>query len=411
MLMRMASAFINIPLEKVSGDIQTALTDIGAFVEADRAYIFDYNHERKVCSNTHEYCAEGISPEIDNLQDVPFDLIPDWCNEHFAGRLIYIPVVENLPEGNLRDLLAAQSIRSLISIPMMSDGICLGFVGFDSVRTERKYDEPEINLLKLFAEMLVNITLRIRQEEAAQELTHRLEFALARETELNLMKTRFITMTSHQFRTPLTTIQASAELIGFGVSVLNSPEKVKLTKNINRILQEVERLTSLMNDVRFLGKAGSDRIPFEPAEHDLNSLLSEIVQAQEGPTGDSRKAELNIFGTPRNVRVDGTLFRQLICNILNNALKFSAEKPAPQVKLTYMNAGVAITISDSGIGVPEQDIPRLFETFYRASNVDNINGTGLGLAIAKHIVQLHQGKITFSSKLHQGSTVEIELNY
>jgi len=407
--MKIATEYINIPLENVGLSIQSSLQEIGQFVDADRAYVFDYNMENRTSTNLFEYCKEGIEPEIQNLQQIPFDVIPDWCNAHFKGEVIYIPDVGALPEGNLRDILAPQGILSLITLPMMEGNVCLGFVGFDAVQHYRSYNEEELRLLLLFAQMPVNLQLRSRQEKRSQELTKKIETALKTETELNLIKTRFITMTSHQFRTPLTSIQASAELIAFNIGNLDIPVRGRLEKNINRIIQEVDRLTALMNDVRFLGAAGADRVPYQPVETNLGTLMSEIIENQEPPFGDPRKASLSISGEPRLIQLDPPLFHQLICNLLSNALKYSAGKPAPSVELRYNPEEIRITITDHGIGIPKNDIPRLFETFYRASNVDNINGTGLGLSISKHIAQLHGGEILIKSEELAGTVVTLVL--
>lgn len=353
----------------------------------------------------------GISPEISNLQQIPYDAIPDWCEAHFQGNMIYIPDVMALPKGNLKDILASQQIKSLISLPMMDGSNCIGFVGFDSVRNLRQYHEAEISLLKLFSNMLVNLQLRTAQENRNQELREELEKALAHETELNLMKSRFITMTSHQFRTPLTSIQASAELIGFGISTQEFLTKAKVEKNIKRIIQEVDRLTLLMNDVRFLGRVESNRIPFEPSPNDLEALLHQIIHTQETLANDDRLIKLSIEGKPQPVNVDPVLFQQLVSNLISNALKFSPQQPTPEIQLMYFPEHIELVFSDKGIGIPEKELPSLFQSFFRASNAENFNGTGLGLSIVRHITDLHQGKISVVSKVGEGSSFRLTLGY
>jgi len=411
LLMKIATDYINIPPDKAEQVMNDSLREIGQFVDADRAYIFDYDHTEKTSSNLFEYCKKGIQPEIDNLQKIPYEMIPDWIDSHFKGELIYIPEVGELPAGNLRDLLSSQGIQSLITLPMMDHSVCLGFVGFDSVNAVRRYNEDEIALLRLYSQMLINLTLRVRNEKEIAEIRVKLEASLNHEIEVNRMKTSFITMTSHQFRSPITTIQASAELLNFGLGRQDFAGKEKMQKHLTRIFSEVERLTLLINDVHFIGRAESERVNFDPVPTDLAPLVSDLAAHQVFLSGDDRKPDFYVTGAPRPVSADPHLFTQLVINLVSNALKFSSGRPAPTITLTYTDALFKMEVADHGIGIPEKDISRLFDIFYRANNAENINGTGLGLAIASHIVRMHNGRIHASSKLNQGSvfTVEIDL--
>lgn len=411
LLMKIATDYINIPPDKAEQVMNDSLREIGQFVDADRAYIFDYDHTEKTSSNLFEYCKKGIQPEIDNLQKIPYEMIPDWIDSHFKGELIYIPEVGELPAGNLRDLLSSQGIQSLITLPMMDHSVCLGFVGFDSVNAVRRYNEDEIALLRLYSQMLINLTLRVRNEKEIAEIRVKLEGSLNHEIEVNRMKTSFITMTSHQFRSPITTIQASAELLNFGLGRQDFAGKEKMQKHLTRIFSEVERLTLLINDVHFIGRAESERVNFDPVPTDLAPLVSDLAAHQVFLSGDDRKPDFYVTGAPRPVSADPHLFTQLVINLVSNALKFSSGRPAPTITLTYTDALFKMEVADHGIGIPEKDISRLFDIFYRANNAENINGTGLGLAIASHIVRMHNGRIHASSKLNQGSvfTVEIDL--
>jgi len=410
-LMKVATDYINIPLDQVSDAINRSLREIGLFVDADRSYIFDYDHAEKTASNTYEYCKSGIAPEIENLKNIPYDLIPDWTLHHFNGKTIYIPSVEALPEGNLRELLSSQGIRSLITLPMMDHNVCLGFVGFDSVRVERQYSEEEIGLLTLYSQMLINLYLRRKNENEITAMRDRLELALNEEIEVNRMKTRFITMTSHQFRSPITTIQASAELLNFALGMQDFQGKEKMLKHLGRIFNEVDRLTSLLNDVHFIGRAEADRVTFEPTATDMVTLIRNIAEQEEIQPGDTRKASVSVSGTPRTVYADPQLIGQLIHNLLSNAFKYSSGAKPPEVELAFGESALQIIVSDFGIGIPEADIGRMFGTFARASNVENINGTGLGLSIVKHITDLHNGTVAVRSKLNGGSVFTVELRY
>jgi len=166
-LIDISSTYINIELDKVEETIQKSLEEMGNFVGADRAYIFDYDFGDNTTSNTYEWCAPGIQPEIENLQKIPLDYFPQWVERHSMGMEFYIYDVLTLPdegEGCLRSILEPQGIKSLITFPMISNSELVGFVGFDSVRKHHNYSDKEKKILLLFAQMLINTRNRQKWE-------------------------------------------------------------------------------------------------------------------------------------------------------------------------------------------------------------------------------------------------------
>lgn len=167
-LIELASSFINLPLELANDEIMKALERMGRFVDADRAYTFDYDWNNNVCNNIFEWCADDIVPQIDILQNLPLDMMPDWVNAHKKGLPMFIADVFALPKGNARDVLEPQGIKSVLAVPMMIKGDCIGFVGFDFVRNHHNYSNSEQNLLMIFANLLVNIGQRIQAQDALE---------------------------------------------------------------------------------------------------------------------------------------------------------------------------------------------------------------------------------------------------
>ena len=157
LLLDLATRFINLPPDDCDSSVDMALAQIGRFVQADRAYVFRYDWEAREARNTHEWCASGITPQIDSLQSVAIEHMRDWLAAHRAGRPVLIEDVAQHPERPLRELLESQDIKSLISVPLMYGNECIGFVGFDSVRSHHVYSETDIHLLKVFSEILVNL--------------------------------------------------------------------------------------------------------------------------------------------------------------------------------------------------------------------------------------------------------------
>ena len=166
-LIRISMVYININLDKVEEIIQNSLKELAEFVGADRAYIFDYDFTDNTTSNTYEWCAEEILPEIDLLQKMPLEKLPYFYGKHKNGEELCINDVYELTDkspGSIRDALESQGIKSLISIPMMASGKLTGFVGFDSIKITHIYTDKEKKLLEVFSQMLVNITERKRSE-------------------------------------------------------------------------------------------------------------------------------------------------------------------------------------------------------------------------------------------------------
>jgi len=182
-LIDVAVKFINTDTEHTNSAINDSLEKMGLLVSADRAYVFDYDFVNETVSNTHEWCREGIVPEIDNLQDVPMELFPSWLERHKKNEALYIPDVSKLDpitEGGLRSILEPQGIKSLLALPVSDGNELIGFVGFDSVERHREFSESEQRLLFLFSKMLINgrnrskweRQLRIQEEKYRNILAH-----------------------------------------------------------------------------------------------------------------------------------------------------------------------------------------------------------------------------------------------
>ncbi len=169
-LLELATEFITVPLAELDDVIAKKLSLIGQYAEVDRIYVFEHNHSLRITSNTYEWCAEGITPQIDNLQKIPFDLFEDLLKTLHQGDIVHIPSVQSMPEDHpTRPILAAQGIQSLILIPLMHGRENSGFVGFDAVKEHKFFSSQEISLLQLFAEILSTVFARRVAEETLRE--------------------------------------------------------------------------------------------------------------------------------------------------------------------------------------------------------------------------------------------------
>lgn len=176
LLTKISRTFININLSNIDFLINNTLAELGHFFEVDRLYIFDYDFETSTTSNTYEWCAAGIEPQITELQQVPIAYFPDWVVKHQKGQSMIINDVEALDKTlEVYEILSSQDIKSLIAVPLMDGNKCLGFIGIDAVRTKHTFSESEQSWLNVFADILVNVFYRIQGEQNLKQTNENLK--------------------------------------------------------------------------------------------------------------------------------------------------------------------------------------------------------------------------------------------
>lgn len=225
-----------------------------------------------------------------------------------------------------------------------------------------------------------------------------LKKALEKEKELGELKSQFVSMASHQFRTPLTVIQSNIELFQMLASKIDDELKGKFDKISFRIQTEVARLGELMNDVLLLGKLNADVLTADIKTDDILIDIKEVIQRVNSIQPDKRKVEIITEGKKANISYDKKLFSHAFLNLVENAFKFSRKKPAPKVIVNYNNK-LQIEIIDYGRGIPEKDISKLFQPFFRSESTQDIEGTGLGLVICKRYIELQSGTLDVKSEV------------
>ncbi|MBU3671251.1 MAG: response regulator [Sinobacteraceae bacterium] len=171
LIRQLAISFISTYADDADPGTDAALQMIGRFLHADRAYVFAYHHDSRSTSNTHEWCADGIVPQVESLQGIPMDAVPEWVGPHSAGRSLIIESVPDLPSGNLREILMPQGINSLIAVPLMDGSDCQGFVGIDIVGRSQTFGAEEHEMLLFFAQLLVSVNRRRRVDATLRKLS------------------------------------------------------------------------------------------------------------------------------------------------------------------------------------------------------------------------------------------------
>jgi PAS domain S-box-containing protein len=249
------------------------------------------------------------------------------------------------------------------------------------------------------------LDIRERREAEAATLA-----ALEQQRHMNELLARFVSMTSHEFRTPLAAIFSSAEILRCYATQLSEDDQEELYDSIEA---GVRRMTVMLDNVLEFGRAQTGRLEFSPTVLDLHAvceqIVAELVRAQATHDGGPREIDFVWEIEEREACIDEHLLRQILGNLLSNAIKYSPDGGRVALEVRRCDAGLCFDVRDEGIGIPSEDLPRLFSTFHRARNVGAIAGTGLGLAIVKRAVEGHGGTIHVDTAAGHGTVFSVTL--
>lgn len=288
--------------------------------------------------------------------------------------------------------------------------------------TTRKLQEYDLKLAKERLQQTtdalskLNSELELKVNERTEELAIAIKSlaesktkvveALDKERELNVLKSRFVTTASHEFRTPLGTILSSASLLA---RYNTDQDQDKRLRHIERIKSSVTNLTEILNDFLSLDKLEEGIIRNNPIEFELNDFIEKTSDDLRSILKNGQ--QLLVVTDIKNctVKLDDQLLRNILINLVSNAIKYSPENSEIKISIINQINSIQIQVKDQGIGIPEEDQHHLFERFFRANNASNIQGTGLGLNIVKKYTELIGAEINFTSQLNQGSTFTLTI--
>jgi len=257
-------------------------------------------------------------------------------------------------------------------------------------------NDPDSGVIWTF----LDITGRKRSEQEIRE-------ALEQQRALNELRSRFVAMTSHEFRTPLSAILSAGELLRDYGDRLPATERAELLDGISAAVQ---RMSRMMDRVLLLGKADAQMLEFTPHEVDLVPLARKFIDEARAQHPDATSRVVTEFDPGlRRGRYDEALLRHIFGNLLSNALKYSPDGGTVRFTVQARDGGAKFEVADQGIGIPAAELPHLFGSFHRASNVGGIQGTGLGLAIVKNAVDKHGGRISVTSVPGEGTCFTVWL--
>jgi len=298
--------------------------------------------------------------------------------------------LRNLIKERLKNVIATGNPISNLELP---EPIAGGNYILDAFPLKEKEDKVR------------KIGLVIRNITSLKQKENELRKALKKERELGELKSRFVSMASHEFRTPLSTILSSAYLVE---KYTAAEDQHKRERHLERIVSAVNLLTDILNDFLSLGKIEEGKIEPKYAIFDLKEILNEAIREIEPSL---KKGQQIVYTHEGNtiVFLDKSILKFIFLNLVSNARKFSPENSLIEIKTTRSNGQIVLKVRDHGIGISKQDQAHLMERFFRGANATNIQGTGLGLNIVSKYVEMLEGAVSFESELEKGTEFTITL--
>jgi signal transduction histidine kinase/ActR/RegA family two-component response regulator len=411
-------------LENVDHVIVKALESTACFVGANRGYVFTYDWAMRSCDNTHEWCDSDTEPQKDSLQNIPIEDLTLWVTSHKRGLPFITSSVLARPPGDpLRAILEPQGVLSLATFPILLDGECFGFLGFDSVKQERYYTEIEISLLELLAQLVANSERRRRREQellaalnSAQSARAAAESMVEIAKDASEAKSRFVATISHEIRTPLHVILGMSELLSSGTLTQLQTSQLATLDSAGK------NLHALIDDVLELSRIEGGNLQIKSAPIRMQSFLSTIASIIR-PLAAKKKLALDVCTEDASdvlVLSDEVKLKQIILNLAENAIKYTDLGrvrimvnllPGNSTRNGNRKAKLVVRVEDTGIGIEKNFLPKLHEPFFRVSerNANLRGGTGLGLSIVHNLLQAMDGVMNIESTPGKGSVFSVSL--
>ncbi len=394
-----SSRFVILPSAELDEGIVWALGALGEFFDVDRGQLFLISQDREHERTRHQWCAPGIPSHADRLRDVRREDFPWFCQHIDRPEIVSVASVLDLPAAAAaeRDSYHAEGIQALIAVPMVLRDTVLGYLSFVSVRREVQWSDDVVSLLKIVGEIIANALDRKNAERLAK--------AKEAAESASEAKSLFLANMSHEIRTPMNAVIGMADLL------LDAELPEQQRKHAAILKSSAEGLLQLIDDVLDFSKIEAGKLSLNAVDFALQEVVREAIEPLiPRATAKSIDVRLDVnVGFPTHLRGDPVRVRQVLINLVGNAIKFTEEGFVEiRVDLEHFDAqGVRIRFSvhDSGIGIPVDVQQQLFNPFTQAdsSTSRRFGGTGLGLVISQKLVDLMGGKIGMTSAEGSGS--------
>jgi PAS domain S-box-containing protein len=380
-------------MDKLRTETEAVATELRQFIETANAPIFGIDADGKV--NEWNQTSEKITG-FKKEEVLGKDLVETYITEDY--RKAVKQVLDNALKGeetaNYEFPLFTKDNRRVMVLLNSS--------------TRRDADGKIVGVLGVGQDISQMDNYKTNLEDTVKKRTFELENSLEREKELGKLKTSFVAMASHEFRTPLAAIQAATDVI---LRYKDKLSQEDIEKRLFKIKREVNDMKIMLEDILIIGKAESQKLQFNTIEQDLVDLVKNIVSDYQLTQEKEREVIYKISMDKIMLNVDPKWIKHIILNLLSNALKYSEAPASVIIEIRQEENEVILSVTDQGIGFSEKDQESIFEPFHRGQNVGNVQGTGLGLSVLQTAIDLHKGKIKVESKLNNGSTFIVSLPY
>lgn len=390
LISRLSTEMISLDSAHIDGGIRHALTEIGRFAQADRSYVFQFEDGGRIVSCSHEWCAPGIEPQIARLQKLPSSEFA-WCTERLRnGEIVHVPRVTDLPPEAEAERLewTAESIQSLLLVPMRPGSDTAGYVGFDWVQNEKRWPPEFIFLLTIFGEMVSNLLSRQQVDRELELQRDALERSIGELTRSNSELQRFAYAASHDLQEPLRAISGFSDLLARRYRGKLDPTA---DEYLDFVRDAVKRMRNMIVNLLDYSRIEASPRPFERC--DLNNVLR-LALSNLHASVEELQAHVHCENELPTVMGDASQLLQLMQNLIGNAIKFHGEdEPEVLLRSELIDGEWRISLRDNGIGIEQSDTERVFEVFKRLHPTDRYPGSGIGLSVCKRIIERHRGRI------------------
>ncbi len=387
--------------------ILESLRDIGLFSGASRSYLFLLKPGGYM-DNTHEWCAEGVEPQKDMLQNLPSDSFPWWMARLQDEQPLRIPDITQLPPeaSKEREVLESQNIKSLLVLPVQIKGALAGFLGFDDVKELGEWDDHDVAILRTTSEIIGTALERNLAEEELRRYSGHLEEMVEeksrrlREVERMAAIGETATMVGHDLRNPLQAMMNNLYLARRAVDSIDheEPARVRAGRLLDTMREQVRYMNKIVSDLQDCARmAEPQRVTV-----DLRTMLGEVLSEIAIPK-DVRLSLAVEEGI--TMSADPAMMKRVVMNLVVNAIQAMPDGGLLSISSGREDGCTVISVADTGMGIPEENLDKIFDPLFTTKP----QGQGLGLVVCRRLVDIHGGAITVTSKVGEGSVFSLKI--
>ncbi len=407
-LLELTEKIFNHTGERLSEMITEGLGAIGTFFHAGSVQVFGVQDGSKRLVRQFVWFGPGHSDvsEIFMDRDTPQLLLQALIHQTGKTKILrkYNPSTENAQE--IVEILKNHIKGSVIVAPIESGEVTAGFMLLWASKPDMEWPEEAERVLHSYCQLLVNLTIRISEKGEHQSTEDKLRHTLFIERQLNDLKSRFVSMASHKFRTPLAQILTAAESVKHYRNRMADDE---IDNRLQLISEQIKELNAQLNRLIKQSSRDENMLIFKPKTSDLVEFMRTACKTIAETPEFVHQLEVQLPNHPIVCSYDANILQSVVSILVSNAANYSAPRNPIQVNLNQINHLAVVTICDKGIGIPEKEVDKVFNAYYRASNLNKQRGLGLGLPLAKDAILMHKGNIEITSTLDAGTTVTFNI--